>query len=822
MKFIFLINLFFTLTLSSVCLASSYQDMAQAAFQKGHFELAVQYWDEALSALSPERNPEHYIDTSIRLATAYHSLGRLQDAFNILEPTQSLVDKINDPIRHANVLIHLSDLYFAMRIFTKSDVDGIKRLCREITPFTPKKAIEKAMDYLKKAEAIFQQIDNPLFLANLLNRKGNMLLVQANLLNNQGDVPEAQIKYFDEVLPAYKKSIQLAEKVGDKLLSAKIEINLIQGAAQFGDYEKIETELKNKTIFQQVQQLSDSHDKAFALIRLAHLVHELREHKGRWYAYNALIQALKTAEKLKNNYAIAYAKSDLAKLYADDKRYDEAIQLTQSAIFHAQNAPFWDSPDLLFRWEWQLGKLFKAIGQHSEIIIAYRRAEKQLQRVRAIYGSVSQTFRGLEEKFYFDFADILLQQATKTTAYKQQLLKNAIESLESLKYFELRNYLATDCIKRFSEKIDIFEALPTNTAILYPLVFDDRIELLLTFKTNNSQVKIQQFSSHVDKMHLRQEINIFLENINVEKRLKIMSRRERVQKTLDEWSKKWLQKLLKANYMKNLYQWLIEPIKTVLQLKGIDTLVIVPDGVLRTVPFAALYDGDSKQFLIEKYAIAIIPGLKLIDDLKPIRRDNIQILLGGVSKSVQGFPSLPYVLKELQNIHNIWGGEVLLNENFTLSNLEAKLRNNSYSILHFATAGNFSSNPTENFLLTYDDKLTKERLEALIGISKFKNTQPLELITLSSCETARGSGHTLFGLIGIMIEAGARSAIGNLWPVSDQPMAYFMTEFYRQLKINPYLSKAKALQKAQLHLLRDKEYENPYYWAPFILVGNWL
>jgi CHAT domain-containing protein len=801
MKFIRLLILFFTLTLYSVCLASSYQDMAQNAFQKGHFELAVQYWAEALSNLSPEQTPENYIDTSIRLATAYHSLGRLQDAFNILEPTRLLVDKIDDPIRHANVLIHFSDLYFAMRVFTKSDVDGVKCISREIIPpFTPEKAIEKAMNYLKMAEYISRQNDNPLFLASLLNKKGNMLLAQVNLLNKQGDVPEAQIKYFDEVLPAYEESIQLAQKVGDKLLSVKVEINLIQGVVQFGDYEKIETELKNKTIFQQVQNLSNSHDKAFAFIRLAHLVQKLQEmpkHDVRLYASDALKRALKIAGKLKDNHAIAYAKSDLAKLYADEKRYNEAIQLTRNAIFHTQNAPFWGSPDLLFRWEWQLGKFLKADNQYQEVIHAYEQAARNLKRVRATYGSVPNAFYELEEKFYFDFADILLKRATETTAYqRQQLLKKAIDSIESFKRVELRNYLTNDCLKRrFPEKIDISENLPNNTAILYPLLFEDRIELLLISPDN----QIQHITSY--PVESEQVIN------------EVRALRYSLSYNRYNYIKKYIR------VAQQLYRWFILPINHALLEWKIDTLIIVPHGILSTISFAALHDG--KQYLIEKYAIAIIPGLKLIE-LKPLNHDNIQILLGGVSKSVQGFSPLPYVSDELLNIHNIWGGELLLNEDFTFSNLETKLKNNSYSILHFATTGNLSSNLTENFLLTYDDKLTKERLETLIGISKFRNTQPLELITLSSCETARGNRHTLFGLIGIMIKAGARSALGNLWPTTDKANAYLMTEFYRQLKINPYLSKAKALQKAQLRLLKDKEYNDPYFWAPFILIGNWL
>ena len=79
----------------------------------------------------------------------------------------------------------------------------------------------------------------------------------------------------------------------------------------------------------------------------------------------------------------------------------------------------------------------------------------------------------------------------------------------------------------------------------------------------------------------------------------------------------------------------------------------------------------------------------------------------------------------------------------------------------------------------------------------------------------------LMGLAGVAIKAGARSALATLWHIDDQASSELVSEFYRQLQ-DPALSRAKALQRAQLKLLSHWRYEHPGYWAPFLLLNNWL
>ena len=93
---------------------------------------------------------------------------------------------------------------------------------------------------------------------------------------------------------------------------------------------------------------------------------------------------------------------------------------------------------------------------------------------------------------------------------------------------------------------------------------------------------------------------------------------------------------------------------------------------------------------------------------------------------------------------------------------------------------------------------------------------------LSACETAAGDDRAALGLAGVAVKAGARSALATLWQVSDEATALAATEFYRQLGAADVPSKAEALRRAQLLLLADARYRAPFYWAPFLLIGNWL
>jgi len=256
---------------------------------------------------------------------------------------------------------------------------------------------------------------------------------------------------------------------------------------------------------------------------------------------------------------------------------------------------------------------------------------------------------------------------------------------------------------------------------------------------------------------------------------------------------------------RKLYDWLIAPLSAVLTTQDIDTLVIVPDGPLRTVP------------------LATTPGFNLTDP-RPLSRQNISILLNGLSVKVahaNKFNALTNVTEEIQSIKSLFdNSKVLLNSQFTLEGVGEALQKRPYSIVHVASHGQFQRDPKDTFLLAYDDKLTMDILENYLKFNELNYS--VELLTLSACQTAVGDERAALGLAGVAIKAGAKSALASLWFVVDEATSKLMSEFYQQLINNPDFSKAQALQAAQKKLIAHKKFRHPAYWSPFLLIGNWL
>ena len=152
--------------------------------------------------------------------------------------------------------------------------------------------------------------------------------------------------------------------------------------------------------------------------------------------------------------------------------------------------------------------------------------------------------------------------------------------------------------------------------------------------------------------------------------------------------------------------------------------------------------------------------------------------------------------------------------------MELELKKEPFSLVHIASHGQFGGDVSETFLLAYDEHFSMDRFGEYVGLFRFRD-EPLDLLVLSACETAAGDDRAALGLAGVAVRAGARSALATLWHVNDPGSYELIVEFYRQLR-SPDISRAAALQAAQLKLAGDMRYEHPFYWAPFLLINNWL
>ncbi|MGB0563401.1 MAG: CHAT domain-containing protein [Spirulinaceae cyanobacterium] len=272
-----------------------------------------------------------------------------------------------------------------------------------------------------------------------------------------------------------------------------------------------------------------------------------------------------------------------------------------------------------------------------------------------------------------------------------------------------------------------------------------------------------------------------------------------------------------------LYSWLIEPIRADLERLGATNILFSLGPGLRTLPLAALHDGE--EFLVEQYSFSQIPSVNLIDShYQPIH--NSAVLAMGRSQFTDNVP-LPAVPYELAAIDRQFDqGKTLLNEQFTVQNLQNQSQ--QHDIIHLATHSYFEArNPEQSYIQLWDAHLTFQGLRAL---SQRRST-PIELLIFSSCETGVDHREAELGFGGLAVQTGAKSAIASLWQVSDTGTLTLMSELYAAFA-NPEITiKAQALRQAQLamiqgrvsapaHLDHAEDLAHPFYWSAFQLIGS--
>jgi len=721
------------------------------AFRVGDFEQALTASQSAATIYEAAGNREGQVKALVQVAEADLALGRHPNALEELHRALELAKKTSNPSLIATVTATLGNAY------------GLAG-----RPAEAEQSLKSGIDIATKANAFG-------IAASALNNLGNLLAWQHR---------------FTGGVDAYERAIEAAEKAGDNDIVVRASANLARARLNDGRYNEAARWLAQA--YEKINALGSTHDQAYALISIGRLYAELSEAPGssgemQQSAYKAFTDAVATAESINDQRALSYALGYMGALYEQAKRYDDAQRLTQQAILAAQRV---DAPAALYRWYWQTGRLLKAQGSTEGAITAYQNAVSILQTIRQDlttgYGGAGLYFREAVGPVYFELADLLLQRSGQISdsAQVKQHLVDARDAIESLKGAELEDYFQDDCVARLRAKTTGIDQLAPHTAAIYPIILPDRTELLVSTPEG-----LKRFSAKVDADTLTNEVRTFRQLL--------------VKRTTHQY----------LPHAKKLYGWIIGPLEPELQRQNIDTLVIVPDGPLRTIPMAALYDG--KQFLAARYALATTPGLRLTDP-RPIERKNVRLMINGLTQAVQGFPALPYVAQEVKNISSMYGGTVLEDENFVVPKMKKALTEKTYSIVHIASHGQFSSNINKTFILTYDSKLSMDALENFLGLAKYRD-EPVELLTLSACQTAAGDDRAALGLAGVAVKAGARSALATLWTVNDPASALLVSEFYRQLE-NPAVSKAKALQQAQLKLIQDPRYRHPGYWSPFLLI----
>ena len=789
-------------------------EQALVYYNAGQYRKAIALWTEALAQTS-DRKDAAALHTN--LGAAYRQIGDLEQAITQWEQAAKIYQSTGDRVHRllAQVLTEQAQAYTALGQFRVAAplLHKAVELAQSDRDQTTEAAARGALGNAYAADGDFEQaiiaqqrsldlavtLNNPRLTITALNNLGNVLnhrykryLFQANSARREGDdLEEARFSRLAQqdaaaTQSAYERSIQESKALGG-ILQAKALLNLAHFLQQLPSPQQDAIDSYRSQAMAILEEAPNSRAKAYALINLALSY----EHSTLNIQDSALTKAIAVTRNIGDQRAESFALGVLGRFYEQAGELRKAMELTQQAQFAAQQV---NAADSLYRWQSQAGRIYQAIGQTESAVSSYRQAIATLQSIRSDLATASKDLqfdlRDSVEPVYRELMALLLDNSqSNNPKSKIQNPKSKIEAAlqvsELLQLSELQNFFGDECVQVARNTTDpIANLASTNTAAINSIILSDRTYMSLRLpdgSLNSYPVALsaQEVEKAVDRLRFT------LEDIST-----------------DEY-------LVEAQ---KVYDLLIRPMAADLARAKPSTLVFINDGVLRNVPMAALHDG--KQFLVEKYAIAATLGLNLTASKKPAQQKP-KALIFGLSVEIPPFAPLPNVKAEAQGIQKIVGGERFLDNDFTLANLQKQIHTVGYPIVHLATHGKFGTDPSSTFLQVFDRRVSLIELEVVLRQSK----QPIELLTLSACQTAAGDDRSTLGIAGMALRAGVQSTLASLWFVNDADTVPLIESFYTQMR-QPGTSKAEALRQAQLKVIADAN-GHPAIWSPFVLVGNW-
>jgi CHAT domain-containing protein/tetratricopeptide (TPR) repeat protein len=825
--------------------AEALEQQGRTLYEAEQFSEAVRLWQQAVDAFKARNDELNAAMTLSNLSLAYQQLGQWQEAEEASTKSLNLLERDRN----------LSDSKERAQILAQSlDVRGRLQLSRG--------QAEAALSTWQKAESIYARVgDEAARIRNLINQAQALqvlghyrqaLHILTQLKQTLQNLPDSALKAtglrslgnilrlvgdLGESRQVLEQSLQVAQSlkspqaVSDTLLNlgntaraqadnkAALEYYQQAAAASTSPIKGIQAHLNQLSLLLETKQLTTaqsllpkiqpiitqlppSRKAVYARINFAQSLMRLKQNMttdspSELEIAQLLSGAIAQAKSLKDPRAESYALGTLGGLYEQTQQLADAGDLTQQALLIAQAIA---APDIAYQWQWQLGRL-KAGDDIKAALTAYDEAFKTLQSLRgdlvAINPDIQFSFRESVEPVYRQFVDLLLRpqifpyQGEEQEVQNQNNLQKAREVIEALQLAELDNFFREACLAPKQQLDAVVDKQAPTAAIFYPIILPDRLEVILKLP--------QQPLRHYATLIPQAKVENTIEQLRQE-----LTQPFAVRET--------------QSLSQQVYNWLIQPILTELRTSKSETLVFVLDGSLRNIPMAALYDG--KQYLVENYSIALAPGLQLVDP-KPLKQEQLKALTAGLTQARLGFSALPNVERELEQIESEVPSQVLLNEQFTSAAFQDRVNSRSFPVVHLATHGQFSSNVDKTFILAWDKPIKVNELNDLLRTRDESRPDTIELLVLSACQTAKGDKRAALGLAGIAVRAGARSTVASLWSINDESTSLLMSQFYQELA-NQSLSKAEALRRAQLVLLKNPQYQRPLYWSPFVLIGNWL
>ncbi|MFB2982480.1 CHAT domain-containing protein [Microseira sp. BLCC-F43] len=793
---------------------------AQQLHQAGEFEAAARIWQQAADISAQIGDKEGMASSLINKAEAWQSLGRyplacntLLQAFEVgessceklIEQHQTLLDRSDNP--NLDFLFHPLDK-IPDSISKTIGLRGLGDVLHKLGD------LELSRQVLALSLKVAQRLPSPeaesaalLSLGNVERSKGyreeqNFTSVEA--LNCPHASYSNTKAYYQRAAEYYG---QAATKSAFSTTKIQAQINYVSLAIALNQASTIQSLLPQ--IIAEIDRLPRDRITIASRINLAHNLICLRQVNAAvapsWKEIGQLLAtSVKQAGEIGDLRAKSYGLGYLGRLYEVTQNFTDAQSLTLQALRLAQEAT---AADIAYQWEWQLGRVGEKQGRVGNAIASYTQAFYTIQSLRGDLVGIENpdiqfSFRDSIEPVYRQLVRLILQSQPAT----QNNLEFARNIIQSLELAELEKFFRCSLVENNPKQLDEIINQQSQTAAIYPIILDNRLEIILKLP---NQPLIHRWTD----LPSPEEVENTLNNLFV-----ALSKLADLETTVLPLSQ-------------TVYDWLIKPIKP--DLKQIKTLIFVLDSDLRKIPLASLYDSEHKQYLVQQYATAIVPSSQvLVSKSKQFNR----VLMAGLSGSRDlirrqqefRFAGLNHIKSELQQIQTTLqqlkiDSTILIDDKFKTENFLTQINSADYNAIHLATHGNFSFDPKLTFILTASpEPIDVLQLPEILRIRSQSRSEEISLLVLSACQTAQGDKRATLGLAGVAVKSGARSTLGTLWQVDDASTSTLMSRFYQGLALNK-LTKAEALQQAQLSMLKDSgNQQHPYYWSPYILVGNWL
>ncbi|NEO83544.1 MAG: CHAT domain-containing protein [Spirulina sp. SIO3F2] len=762
---------------------------AKFRYQQGNYPQALKLWKTAEPLYRQAGDGVDQLTNKINQAYAHLSLGQNSDYD---EFRTQLLAELKNPT------VFLSQ--FSGEVNQNLITDKVSHFLSTIGKY------KTALQLLESQIAKYPNNLNYQFQrAEILQYQGNQQLYSSTYFSNQYSPWQCPNPDSDEVKRAqqngkYRDAIAQYEVIKDAnpdpLLKAKTQIALLKlwKNVDRQQAEQIVPEISLAALANSSELVALEIDYAKALGCIAPS-----------QVLGLLNQAYSHAKNLKDS---SIALGTLGSYLLAQKATDKAKEYTELALVNAQQL---NLAYLGYQWLWQLGKIDHKVRDNKAALNHYESSTLALEKARHDFVHLSQNiqFSFLQDirPLYLEYLELLLANGNT-----DENIKRAEELVSDLQLAEVEDFLRCQSIGL----IRLTDSLHPNATIIYPILLGDRLELIAELPTGET---LKQFNKSEKCDRINNQTIHCTESI---------SSSVNFQDELNEFSWGITDPDVGAARLKELsqeiYNHLLRPLAHHLPEQG--TLVFVVDSYLQKLPFAALHDGE--KYLIEKYSLATSIGSQLSRDTST-SLSKANVLLTGISSAPnwdeKNLKPLPGVAGEIRSLLEVLpNSNVLQDEQLNHQQLQEALEYNGPDIVHVATHGTFGQDSDNTRLHLWTDDLRVDDFARLLRLGADRNPNPLALLVLSACETAKGDNRATLGIAGMAIRTNAASTVASLWKVSDRSTADLMKEFYQSLLQNNH-SRAEALRQAQLSLLHEQveDYSEvePYYWAAFILVGNW-